>query len=90
MQQGGFVLRIGQQQVNDINRQQVGLTGVKAAFEDVECGDVGGADAQSLCRQLAQRIDGVRRRQPVFVGFGRRVCGAARFNRQRRQGEFEF
>jgi hypothetical protein len=36
VQQGGFVLCVGQRQIHDVDRQQVGLAGVKAAFEDVE------------------------------------------------------
>ena len=43
-----------------------------------------------LRRQLAQSIDGVRCGQAVFVGLGGCVGGAAHFNRQGRQGEFEF
>jgi hypothetical protein len=90
VQQGGFGLRVGQRQIHDVDRQQVRLAGVKAAFEDVECGDVGCADAQCLGCELAQRINGVRRGQPVLVGLRRRIGGAAHVDRQGRQGEFEF
>ena len=90
LQQAVFGGCVMQRQVHDVNRQQVGLAGVKAAFEDEKGGDVGSADAQGLGRQLAQCFDGVRRGQPVFVGFGRCIGRAARFNRQSRQGEFEF
>ena len=90
LQQVCFGLRIGQGQVYDVHRQQVGLAGIKAALEHLQRGDVGGADAQGLGRQLAQGTEGVRRGQAVFIGLGSCIGRATHLNRQGRKGEFEF
>ena len=90
LQQVGFGLRIGQRQVHDVHRQQVGFTGIEAALEHLQHGDVGGADAQGLDRQLAQGTDRMRRGQAVFIGLGSCIGRATHFNRQGRKREFEF
>jgi len=38
-QQGGFLRGIGQRHVDDVDREQVGLARVEAAFEDVQVRD---------------------------------------------------
>jgi len=90
LQQHGLAFGLHEREVDDEDGQQFGFARIKAAFEDVQGSDVGGGNAQGFGGQFAQRGLGVRRGQPVFVGFGRRINGAAFFDRQGGQGEFEF
>ena len=89
-QQGRFALGLCERQVHDEHRQQLGLARVKATLEDIQGGDIAISNAQSLGCQLAQGRTRVGRRQAVLVGLGGRIDGAALFNRQGRQWEFEF
>jgi hypothetical protein len=76
----GFLPRIGQRHVHDVDRQQLGLAGVEAALEHLQIGDRLRGHTQRLRGQLRQGLGGVGRRLPVLVGFGRGVggCGGAR------------
>jgi hypothetical protein len=72
-QQRGFLGRLGEGDIDDIDRQQVGLARIEAALEDVDVGDAGGCDAQRLSGSGAQRslgvgfgIGGRAQRQPDF------------------------
>jgi hypothetical protein len=89
-QQGGFLSGIGQRHVHDVHRQQLGLAGIEAAFVHMQVGDVRFGDAQRLGGQGLQGGQRVRGGQAVGLGFGRSVGGAAFFDRQRGQGQFQF
>jgi len=64
-QQHGFARRVGQGQVDDVDRQQVGLARIEAALVHVHAGNVGRGDAQDLDGLGAQRV------QWMFGGVGR-------------------
>ena len=53
-EQRGFALGLDQRDIDDVDGQQVGLAGVKAALENVDVRDVGGRQAQQL-RTAARR-----------------------------------
>ncbi|MCY1369853.1 hypothetical protein D9M69_569100 [compost metagenome] len=89
-QQTRLKRRIGQRHVDDVHGQQLGLAGVETALEHVQVGDALGRDAQRLGGQQGEGLDRVRRRDAVFVGFGRRVGRAAVFGRHVGQRELEF
>ncbi|MCY1544951.1 hypothetical protein D9M68_808660 [compost metagenome] len=89
-EQGGFLRRVGQGQVDDVDREQVGLARVEAALEDVQVGDLRGVDAQGGGRETGEGVHRVRRRLPVDLGFGGGVGGAAVFGRHLGQWQFEF
>jgi len=68
-EQRGFALGLGQRDIDDVDGQQVGLAGVKAALENVDMRDVGGRQAQQLRNGSAQgRLGGLGHRegQPDF------------------------
>ena len=68
-EQRGFALGLGQRDIDDVDGQQVGLAGVKAAFENVDVRDVGGRQPQQLRNGSAQgRLGGLGHRegQPDF------------------------
>ncbi len=67
-QQGRFARGVGEGQVDDVHRQQVGLARVKAALVHVHLGNVGRGDAQDLDGLGAQRV------QRVLGGIGRHGC----------------
>lgn len=89
-EQGGFLPRVGQRHVDDVDREQVGLARIEAALEHVQVGDLRGLDAQRGGGQGGQGVDGMRRGLPVDLGFGRGVGGAAVFGRHGGQRQFEF
>ena len=89
-EQRGLLRRVGEREVDDVDRQQVGLAGVEAALEHPQFGDGGGRDAQHLRRQAGERVDRVRRRGAVGLGFAGGVGGAAFFERHLGQGKLEF
>ena len=90
LQQRGLLTGIGQRHVHDVDRQQIGLARIEAAFEHLQLANSRWVDAQGLCGQAGQRLHGVGRWQAVVVGFGRGVGGAAVFERHLGQRQFEF
>ena len=88
--QGGFLRGVGQGDVDDVDRPQVGLAGVEAALEDLQVGDLRCVHAQGLGGQAAQGGLGVGRWRAVGVGLGGGVGGAAGLERDLGQGQFEF
>ena len=89
-QQHGGLAGVGQRHVHDVDRQQIGLARIEAAFEDLQMANGRWVHAQDLGRQARQRLDGVRRRQAVVVGFGGCVGGAAVLGRHLGERELEF
>jgi len=89
-QQGGLVDAGGQRDIDDVDRQQLGLARVEAAFEDGELGNGLGGNAQRLGGQPGQRGNRVGHRGAVGLGFTGGIGGAAVFHRQGGQGKFEF
>ena len=80
----------GERHIHDEHRQQIGLAGVKAAFENVQCLDVGHGHAQGLRSHAGQCRNRLRQRATVFVGFAGRVGSAPHVHGQCRKREFEF
>jgi hypothetical protein len=89
-EQGGFLPRVGQRHVDDVDRKQVNLARIEAAFENGQVGDLRGLDAERCGRQAGQGVQWMRRGLPVDLGFGRGVCGAAVFGWHCGQWQFEF
>ena len=81
---------MGEGEVHNEHGQQVGFARIKAALEDLQCGDFGHGNAQGLRSQLTQGRLRVRRGQSVFVGFAGGIGCTAHFDRKGREGQFEF
>ena len=76
LQQRGFLRRLGELQIDDVDRLQIRLACVEAAFVDLQFGDLGLRNAQRGGGELTQLGDGVGGRHTVGLGLGGRIGGA--------------
>lgn len=53
-QQRGLLAGVGERDIDDVDLQQLGLAGIKAAFVDVESLDAGAGNAQGVGYQRRQ------------------------------------